>query len=116
MTDSRDKGKRGERELSTVLSKLFNKIFVRSAQVSGRLTSDVVCLDDDGRVVATGFHVECKWSERLNLRSAMDQAKRDAKKGETPIVIHKKNHKSWLVTMEIEDWQEFVEKSNKLFK
>src|SRR5687767_13830127 len=114
--NSKDKGKRGERELAEILSRLFKKIFVRSAQVSGRLLSDVVCLDDDGRVFVTGFHIEYKWSEKFNLRKAISQARRDAKKGVIPAVIHKKNHKGWLVTFEIEDWEEFTKKSSELFK
>jgi hypothetical protein len=34
----------------------------------------------------------------------MAQAKRDAKDGELPVVIHKKNNCNVLVTMEFDDW------------
>ena len=33
----------------------------------------------------------------------MEQSKRDAKKGQIPVVFHRKNNKKWLVTMELED-------------
>jgi len=42
--------------------------------------------------------------ERLNLYDAIDQAKRDARKGEIPTVMHRKNHCEWLVTMPLDEW------------
>ena len=51
-----------------------------------------------------GIHIECKAVERLNLYDAMAQAKRDAREGEIPVVIHKKNYCADLVTMTFEDW------------
>ena len=37
--------------------------------------------------------------ENLNLSDAMAQSERDAKQGEIPVVIHKKNRHPWLTTM-----------------
>lgn len=51
-----------------------------------------------------GLHLECKAVERLNLYDAMAQAKRDARDGEIPVVIHKKNYCKDLVTMEFTEW------------
>lgn len=42
--------------------------------------------------------------ERLDLYGAMLQAKRDAKRGEIPIVAHRKNDHRWVVIMDAEDW------------
>ena len=64
------------------------------------------------------IHIECKRVEKLDLYSAMDQAKRDAKEGQLPAVFHRKNNHRWLVTMELEDdWIEMYNEyysSNKL--
>lgn len=51
-----------------------------------------------------GLHIECKAVERLNIYDALDQARRDARPGELPVVIHKKNYCRDLVTMSFDDW------------
>jgi hypothetical protein len=51
-----------------------------------------------------GIHQEVKRVERLDLYGAMLQAKRDAKRGEIPIVAHRKNDHRWVVIMDAEDW------------
>lgn len=62
-------------------------------------------LNGDADVIGiTGIHIECKAVERLNLYDAMAQAKRDAREGEIPVVIHKKNYCADLVTMEFTEW------------
>jgi len=48
------------------------------------------------------FAVECKAQERLDLRSAFEQASKNA--GElTPIVVHKKNRGEILCTLKLSD-------------
>lgn len=96
--NSRDKGARGERELSKVL-KEYGYDCRRGQQFSGANgDADVVGLP--------GIHIECKRVERLNLYDAMAQAKHDAREGEKPAVFHRKDRSKWLVTMEIEDFME----------
>lgn len=51
-----------------------------------------------------GIHIECKRVERLDLYGAVEQAKRDAKEEELPVVIHRRNNCEWLVTMPLEEW------------
>lgn len=51
-----------------------------------------------------GIHIEAKAVERLNLYDAMAQSKHDARSGELPVVMHKKNNCKVLVTMELEDF------------
>ena len=34
----------------------------------------------------------------------MKQSRRDARPGEMPVVIHRRNREKWLVTMEFDDW------------
>jgi Holliday junction resolvase len=53
-----------------------------------------------------GLHIEAKHVERLNLYDAMAQSKHDARAGELPCVMHKKNNCEILVTMELSDFME----------
>ena len=96
MTNSRQKGARGEREAAKVLGNILSVNARRGQQFSGLEGKDVV-LD------APGLHVECKRVERLNIHDAVEQADRDAAEGETPLVIHRKNNTPWLVTILAED-------------
>lgn len=97
MINSKEKGKRGELELSKKL-KEYGYNCRRGQQYCGADGSaDVVGLK--------GIHIECKRVERLDLFQAMEQAMKDAK-GEMPVVMHRKNRTPWLVTMRLEDWME----------
>lgn len=96
--NSRDKGARGERELSKAL-KEYGYDCRRGQQYSGANgDADVVGLP--------GIHIECKRVERLNLYDAMAQSKHDARQWEKPAVFHRKDRCKWLVTMEMEDFME----------
>ena len=53
------------------------------------------------------LHIECKHVEKLNLYNAYHQAVRDnnAKNaGDIPVVIHKKNRETTLVSLSLEDF------------
>lgn len=93
---SREKGKRGERELSRALNGLgFDTR--RGQQFNGADGSaDVVGLP--------GIHVECKRTESFRLWDALAQARRDARDGEVPVVMHRRNDCPWVAVMELEDW------------
>lgn len=94
----REKGKRGERELAGILRD-YGYDCRRGQQYCGSNgDADVVGLP--------GIHIECKRVEKLNLYDAILQSKRDAKTGEIPVVMHRKNNCDWLVTLPLE-W--FVE-------
>jgi Holliday junction resolvase len=89
---SREKGKRGERELASILSGEYGYKARRGQQYSGANgDADVVGLP--------GLHIEVKRVERLNVQDAVDQAKRDRKEGELAAVFHRKNNCDWNVTM-----------------
>ncbi len=95
--NSREKGKAGEREFAALCRKHGFENARRSQQYSGiNGDADVVGLD--------GVHIEVKRVERLNIEKALQQAKRDSKEGEIPIVAHRKNREEWLITMRAEDW------------
>lgn len=94
---SRDKGKRGERELANALRNCGYETR-RGQQYSGTETSaDVVGLP--------GIHIECKRTESLRLYESLEQAERDAgASGDLPAVFHRKNGKPWAVIMELGNW------------
>lgn len=96
MTNSKQKGARGERELSSKL-KEYGYNTRRGQQYCGANgDADVIGL--------VGIHIECKRVERLNIYDAISQAKADAKEGELPTVFHRKDRCEWLVTMTFDDW------------
>lgn len=94
--NSRNKGKRGELELAHKLQE-YGFDTRRGQQFSGANgDADVVGLP--------GVHIECKRVEKLNIDTAMAQAKKDAIRGNIPVVMHRKNHEEWKVTMTLDDW------------
>lgn len=101
---SRDKGKRGERELANALRSCGYETR-RGQQYSGTETSaDVVGLP--------GIHIECKRTEQLRLYDALEQAENDAgDSGDVPAVFHRRNKKPWVVVMRLDDWLELYRKA-----
>lgn len=94
--NSRQKGARGERQLAKKLRE-YGYDARRGQQYSGSNgDADVVGLP--------GIHIECKRVERLNLYDAMSQSRHDAREGEVPVVMHRKNDCEWLVTMRLDDF------------
>lgn len=98
--NSRNKGVVGEREWAAMLSSAGYEAR-RGQQFSGSSDSpDVVCKE-------LPFHWEVKRVERLNIDIAMDQAIRDSG-DKIPVVAHRKNKKSWLITMQAESFFDLI--------
>ena len=96
--NSRAKGVRGELELRNIF---------REHGYDARRGQQYCGISGDADVVGLpGIHVESKWVERLNIRDAMAQSIHDARYGEIPTVMHKKNHCEWLVTLRLEDFMD----------
>lgn len=96
--NSRQKGKRGELELANYLKDKGYETR-RGQQYCGALgDADVIGLPC--------IHIECKRVEKLNISDAMKQSSLDAREGEIPVVMHRKNREDWLVTMKLDDWLE----------
>ena len=94
--NSREKGRRGEVELSKLLND-YGFTTERMSQYCGKTgVPDVQGLPD--------IHIECKRVEKLNLEEAYDQSCRDAKDGEIPTVMYRKNRRKWMVAMSLDDW------------
>jgi hypothetical protein len=99
--NSREKGKRGERQWRDEL-RANGYAARRGQQFCGSPDSaDVVCEQ------LRWIHFEVKSVERLNVQNAIDQAVRDSG-GKVPIVAHKRGFRGWLVTMEAETFFEFL--------
>lgn len=88
---SRDKGKRGERELAELIRE-FGLEARRGVQFRGGEDSpDVVCEIE-------GVHIECKRAEALSIYEAMKQAETDAGL-KMPVVFHRRSRKPWLAIL-----------------
>lgn len=97
--NSRNKGARGERELSSLLNEKYGYETRRGQQYCGA--------NGDADVVGVnGLHIECKRVEKLNLDKAMAQAMDDARSGEIPAVFHRKDKDYWKVTVTLDDFME----------
>ena len=95
MTNSNQKGKRGEREAAAELSRLFSCHARRGQQFSGHLTSpDVVC-------ELPGVHWEIKRCEALRLWKAIEQATQDCGQS-VPVVLHRANNRPWLAIVPLD--------------
>lgn len=95
MTNSKQKGKRGEREFAALCRDQGYKDCRRGQQYSGVEGEDVVGLP--------GIHIEVKRAERLDLEAALAQSMRDAK-DKPAIVAHRRNNSRWRITMDAADW------------
>lgn len=98
MTNSRAKGKRAELELAHKLSE-YGFDCRRGQQYNGLEGEDVVGIPF--------LHIECKNVQKLDLRGAYSQSCNDAKEDQFPVVMHKKDRKPWLVTLNLEDFMTF---------
>ena len=86
--NSRRKGADGERELAQLLRNQGWLDARRGQQYSG--------LNGDADVVGVqGVHIECKRVEQISDEKWLKQAERDARKGEIPVVIYRRNHEDW---------------------
>lgn len=97
---SREKGKRGERECAALL-RAHGFDARRGQQFNGSDGSaDVVGLP--------GFHLEVKRTEALRIYEAMGQAEADARDGEIPVVLHRRNNRGWLAILKADDFLRMV--------
>ena len=94
--NSRKKGVRGEAQLASILRE-YGYETRRGQQYCGA--------NGDADVVGIpGLHIECKRVERLNVYDAVAQSERDAREGEVPVVMHRKNNCKWLVTLSLDEF------------
>ena len=99
------KGKGGELELANYFNNRGYDTRRGASQSYGK-EPDIIGLP--------GVHVEVKRVEKLNLSAAMEQAVRDSERFNDgmPVVFHRKNRESWLVTMRLDEWITIYERDN----
>lgn len=97
----REKGKRGEREVASILREHGYESARRTSQYAGITgdSSDVVGL--------AGFHIEVKRQERANIYEWFAQSKRDAGT-DTPVVVFRRSGDKWMILLEFEDFLEAI--------
>ena len=98
---SRDKGKRGERELALFCREHGYPHVKRTAQCRGN-TGEAGDLEG-----LPNIHIECKRVEKFDLRKSLSQAVHDATAkgtGDLPAVFQRGNNQEWVVVMRAEDW------------
>jgi Holliday junction resolvase len=101
MTNSRQKGKRGEREVVDLL-KRYGFDARRGQQFKGTSDSPDVIHN------MTGFFIEVKHRQALNLYDTIEKADGEKPEGETSLIFHRKNQKRWLVTMDAEEFMSLM--------
>jgi len=101
MTNSRQKGKRGELEVVHLL-KSYGFEARRGQQFKGT--------EDSPDVIHSmkGFFIEVKLRQAFNLHATIHQADMEAADNESALVFHRKNGEAWLVTMYAEDFLEII--------
>ena len=95
---SRTKGKVGELELAAHLTASGYPARRGQQFQGGGDSPDVVAPSLEG------IHIECKRVETGNLYKWLDQAKKDAKAGNVPVVMHRKNKREWVAILDLNDF------------
>jgi len=105
MINSKDKGKRGERLFRDELNAAG---FIGSArcgqqgQGGGIDNPDVLC------PMLPDWHWEIKFTQKLQLYKAMEQAVTDSAGKRKPVVASKRKGEDWLVTLKAKDFLEIL--------
>ena len=110
--NSKQKGKRGELELAHLLQ-TYGYPAERGVQYSGlKGNADVVGVD--------GLHIECKRSEQVRDDVFLQQAENDARKGQVPIVMYRRNGEEWKALLRLNIfmaiWDELTDKQKATIK
>lgn len=93
---SKQKGASGEREAAQKLNEVLGTAFHRGRQYHGGPESPDITGD------VPGLHVEVKRTEKLRLWEAVKQARGDAGTDQVPVVMHRANHKPWVLIVEVD--------------
>ena len=106
--NSREKGKRGEREASQELKRIFPGVQFRRGQQyrGGDDSPDIVGMD--------GVHLEVKRTEKFQLWKALDQAERDRGADDIAVVLHRRNKSPWVAVVALDDLPNLVRKLGNL--
>lgn len=76
---------------------------IRSAQAGGAYAADLLH-------AGTGLHVEVKRRKKIAATHFMEQAERDKREEDIPVVLMREDgYSTWLVVLRIEDTQKFLD-------
>ena len=98
--NSKKKGNSGELELLHFFHDAGFPVYRNDQRYRGGIENPDLCLT----VGNIQYHCEVKRTERLQLYEAMEQAVHDANGKTTPIVLHRKNRREWVVIMRLNDF------------
>ena len=118
MTDSRQKGKRGELEVARLL-RAINIQAVRSRQFSGKGLGpgDVILYDLNGHQLPTVVEVKRREVYSSNqLLAWVQQASQEAGQGNVGLVVHRKSKQPWQVTFLLSDMDYLLEDLRQLWE
>ena len=100
---SRNKGKRGEREVALIL---------REHGFEARRGQQYCGANGDADVVGVpGLHIEVKRTEKFRMYEALDQARNDAREDELPVVFTRKNNCDWVACLRLDDFMELFKET-----
>ena len=100
---SRDKGKRGEREIALIL---------REHGFEARRGQQYCGANGDADVIGVpGLHIEVKRTEKFRMYEALDQARNDAREDELPVVFTRKNNCDWVACLRLDDFMELFKET-----
>lgn len=100
---SRDKGKRGEREVALVL---------HEHGFEARRGQQYCGANGDADVIGVpGLHIEVKRTEKFRMYEALDQARNDAREDELPVVFTRKNNCDWVACLRLDDFMELFKET-----
>lgn len=102
---SRSKGQVGERELAAVLTEAGFPAHRGRQYRGGQDSPDVICPRLDAI-----YSIECKFTEKLSLYPALEQARRDGGGQRVPLVCHRRNHKEWLAVLPLADFLKLLKR------
>ena len=110
MSGSKAKGTRGEHEIEVLLQGYGIRAY-RNDQIfkGGKGNPDV-----SAEIAGIPLHIEVKRCERLNVPEAMHQAERDAAEHTLPVVAHRRNRESWMITLRLSDLLDILSEKDAL--
>ena len=100
---SRDKGKRGEREVALILREHGFEARRGQQYCGANGAADVVGVP--------GLHIEVKRTEKFRMYEALDQAINDAREDELPVVFTRKNNCDWVACLRLDDFMELFKET-----
>ena len=99
---SRDKGKRGEREARDMVRDHWDSPkCIRSIQVSGTYAADLL-------YGPPGLHLEVKRYAKIGAVRFMEQAERDAREDDIPLVLLREDQGRWYVMVPLSQSVDFA--------